>query len=131
MGFLFGGNDETNFQHAFVAGVEYSVRMESLAPKKSVSGLSILDSLIGFHLGFVTQQEYEEDIQSVATKVAKNADIALIFTGHTTVWETDGQDQKSMSLPVNGSQDRLIEAVSSVNQKTVIVNSTGVPILMP
>jgi beta-glucosidase len=37
----------------------------------------------------------------------------------------------SMSLPANGSQDRLISAVCDVNPKVIVINSTGVAIAMP
>jgi beta-glucosidase len=37
----------------------------------------------------------------------------------------------SMSLPANGSQDRLISAVCDVNSKVIVINSTGVAIAMP
>jgi beta-glucosidase len=36
-----------------------------------------------------------------------------------------------MSLPANGSQDRLISAVCDVNPRVIVVNSTGVAIAMP
>jgi beta-glucosidase len=36
-----------------------------------------------------------------------------------------------MDLPVDGSQDRLIEAVVKANKRTIVVNSTGSPVTMP
>jgi beta-glucosidase len=37
----------------------------------------------------------------------------------------------TMSLPAHGSQDRLISAVSAVNDNVIVINNTGVAINMP
>ena len=75
--------------------------------------------------------EHNKDLVSQAVEVAKSCDYAIVFTGHTPVWETEGQDQLSFNLPKDGSQDTLVEAVAAANSKTVVVNSTGVAIAMP
>ncbi|EOD48889.1 putative thermostable beta-glucosidase b protein [Neofusicoccum parvum UCRNP2] len=131
MGFLLGGGKQENFQFSFEAGKEYAIEAHSRRPQVNNSGLSILDKCMGFYLGFMTEEEHDEDIQGQAVAAAADADVAIVFTGHTKDWETEGQDQASFNLPANGSQDALITAVSAVNKNTIVVNSTGVAVAMP
>jgi beta-glucosidase len=57
-------------------------------------------------------------------------EVTIVFVGNTYVWESEGHDTTSMNLPADGSQDALISAVAEANPKTIVVNSTGVPIAM-
>ncbi|KAF9730697.1 hypothetical protein PMIN03_002621 [Paraphaeosphaeria minitans] len=133
MGFLFGGNPETEFTYSFTAGQSYSIRIESEAPGNDGSDFGgILSGMPGFRLGFMYTAEHDEDLVSQAVNVAKECDYAIVFTGHTPVWETEGQDQAAFHLPnKDRSQDKLVEAVAAVNPKTIVVNSTGVVVAMP
>jgi beta-glucosidase len=83
------------------------------------------------HLGFITQEEMEQDVLTEALELAKEADVAIVFVGNTTQWETEGQDLSSMTLPANGSQNKLIASVAAVNPNTIVVNTTGVPVELP
>lgn len=131
MGFLLGGGKQENFQYPFEAGKEYTIEARTRRPQVNSSGLGILEKCTGFYLGFMTEEEHDEDIQSQAVAVAAAADVAIVFTGHTKDWETEGQDQVSFHLPANGSLDALISAVGAVNPNTIVVNSTGVAVAMP
>lgn len=64
-----------------------------------------------------------------AIEAAKKADIVLIFAGMPENFETEGNDRPHMHLP--GRQDELINAVSKVNSKTVVVLNCGSPIELP
>ncbi|KAL1591472.1 hypothetical protein SLS60_011972 [Paraconiothyrium brasiliense] len=133
MGFLFGGNPETEFTYSFTAGQPYNIRIESEAPGKEGSDFGgILAGMPGFRMGFMYATEHDKDLISQAVDVAKECDYAIVFTGHTPVWETEGQDQASFHLPnKDRSQDKLVEAVAAANAKTIVVNSTGVVVDMP
>lgn len=131
MGFLLGGGKQENFQYHFEAGKDYAIEAHSRRPQVNNSGLSILDKCMGFYLGFMTEEEHDEDIQGQAVAAARDADVAVVFTGHTKDWETEGQDQASFNLPANGSQDALVAAIAVANKNTVVVNSTGVAVAMP
>ncbi|KAL4952459.1 glycoside hydrolase superfamily [Aspergillus filifer] len=130
MAFLLGGVEEPEVQYPFEASKTYSIEIQTVKPT-SKGGLSMLDGLIGFRAGFMTEQDHNEDVLSEAVEVAKRSDFAIVFTGHTPDWETEGQDQISFNLPRNGSQDRLVAAVGAVNPNTVVVNCTGVAVAMP
>ncbi|KAB2576565.1 Beta-glucosidase B [Lasiodiplodia theobromae] len=131
MGFLLGGGKQENFQYHFEAGKQYAIEAQSRRPQVNNSGLSILDKCMGFYLGFMPEEEHDEDIQAQAVAAARAADVAVVFTGHTKDWETEGQDQASFHLPADGSQDALVAAVAAANPNTVVVNSTGVAVAMP
>ncbi|CAG8234825.1 unnamed protein product [Penicillium salamii] len=130
MAFLLGGVKEPEITWEFEAGKTYTVEVTTLKPSKS-GGVALLDGYIGFRAGFMAEEEHNRDLLSEAVEVAKRSDLAIVFTGHTPDWETEGQDQISFNLPSNGSQDRLVAAVSSVNNDTIVVNCTGVAIDMP
>lgn len=64
-----------------------------------------------------------------AAAMAAGADVALVFVGTNSEWESEGQDKPDMDLV--GRQAELIEAVSAANPRTVVVLQTGSPIEMP
>ncbi|OAL53187.1 hypothetical protein IQ07DRAFT_585132 [Pyrenochaeta sp. DS3sAY3a] len=130
MGFLLGGNPEKEFTVPFTKGETYKVQIHSKPPSGGTEW-GLLAGLPGFRMGFMNQGEHDFDLLTQARDVAKECDIALVFTGHTPAWETEGQDQTSFNLPRDGSQDKLVEAVASVNPKTIVVNSTGVAVALP
>lgn len=130
MGFLLGGNPEEEFTFPFQAGQSYKIEIYSKPPAGS-SSWGILAGLPAFRMGFMNANEHDQDLLTEARELAKDVDIAIIFTGHTPAWETEGQDQQSFNLPCDGSQDKLVDAVASLNKNTIVVNSTGVAIAVP
>lgn len=61
-----------------------------------------------------------------AAQAARRADVAIVFA-HP--YESEQRDRHSLALP-NG-QDRLIAAVAAANPRTIVVLSSGGPVLMP
>jgi beta-glucosidase len=61
-----------------------------------------------------------------AAKLAAASDLAVVFADQ---WTTESQDVPDLKLPRN--QDATIDAVASANKKTVVVLTTGGPVLMP
>ncbi|KAF3001645.1 hypothetical protein E8E14_002901 [Neopestalotiopsis sp. 37M] len=130
MGFLFGAISEDEFTYPFSAGTAYRIKVRSMPPI-DVPGLEILNGRSGVRLGLQMASEHDADLQGQAVALAKDADYALVFTGHDPQWETEGQDQASFNLPRKGTQDALVSAVAKVNPNTVVINSTGVAIALP
>lgn len=129
---FFGTAVEVRKQFDFVAGQEYKIQIEATAVSAANSDLPMLGHpIVAFNLGFAHQQDVEADILSEAVEMARSSDLAIIYSGHTPNWETEGADRKDISLPMDGSFDKLISACASVNSKTIVVNSTGSPISMP
>lgn len=131
MSFLLGVQDENRLQYPFESGKIYDMVIESIPSQVNNSELYLLDGQISVHLGFVLQEEMERDLLKEAVDVAKAADLAICCVGNTMQWETEGQDMASMTLPADGSQDRLIAEVAKANPNTVVVIATGVPVEMP
>lgn len=132
MGFLLGGVSAPLVELSMEAGQQYKVIVKSSPPiAQEGEDLGILEGKVGVRLDCMSKEEHDKDLLGEAVALAKEADYALIFTGHTTSWETEGQDQLSFNLPKDGSQDRLIAGVAGANAQTVVINSTGVAIAMP
>ncbi|KAH7145424.1 thermostable beta-glucosidase B [Dactylonectria estremocensis] len=132
MGFLLGGVAAPIVKRGLEAGKQYKILISS-APPAPVDGLDlgILEGKTGVRLDHMSAAEHDKDILTEAVELAKAADYAIVFTGHETFWETEGQDQQSFNLPKDGSQDRLVAGVAAVNPNTIVVNSTGVAVALP
>ena len=64
-----------------------------------------------------------------AVELARHSDVALVFAGMPTGFETEGKDRPNMDLP--GPQVELIRAVAAANPRTVVVLNAGAPVAMP
>ncbi|MFI2620340.1 glycoside hydrolase family 3 C-terminal domain-containing protein [Streptomyces sp. NPDC018584] len=90
-----------------------------------VSGGAVVGKPMTLDLRWVTPVKAREAIdQAVAT--AREATTAVVFAYDDGA---EGSDRASLSLP--GHQDELIEAVTAVNPRTIVVLNTGSSITMP
>ncbi len=64
-----------------------------------------------------------------AVGMAKKYETVIVFAGLTDYVESEGQDRESMALPEN--QAKLIDALSSLGKKIVLVLYGGSPIELP
>jgi beta-glucosidase len=106
--------------------VEMTNELRPLAKQKQ---FGITHKYGGCRIGF-KQQDKVDYIQE-AVETARAADVAVVIVGVDAEWESEGYDRQTMDLPVDGSQDRLIEAVVKANPRTVVVNQSGSPVHMP
>jgi len=63
---------------------------------------------------------------AAAAKLAKDADVALVFAYQ---WQAEGMDLPSLSLP--DGQNELIERVARANPHTIVILETGTVVEMP
>ncbi|CAK7206833.1 hypothetical protein SEUCBS139899_009639 [Sporothrix eucalyptigena] len=125
-------NDEPHFRYTFEAGKSYEMVVNLVAPTEPSDEIHILDFQSGIHLGLVSQAEMEADVVGDAVALAKQADLTIVCVGKTEKWETEHADMKSMALPANGSQDRLVAEIAALEGvQTIVVNSTGGPVCTP
>lgn len=68
------------------------------------------------------------NLLSDAITAAKNSDIALVFVGTNYTYESEGFDREDLVLPQN--QDELINRIVEVNPNTIVILTTGSPVLM-
>ena len=98
---------------------------------------SALDALyaegmnLDFAEGYSLEKPNEINAQLIneACAVAANSDVAVIFVSDSEINVTEGEDRKSLQLPL--PQTELINAVCKVNPNTVVVLSTGSCVEMP
>jgi beta-glucosidase len=64
-----------------------------------------------------------------AVQAARNADVAIVVVGSGPATESEGFDRPGLALP--GDQDELVRRVAEVNDRTVVVINSGMPVLMP
>lgn len=65
---------------------------------------------------------------SDAVNAAKNSDAAIVFAGTNYTYESEGYDRKDLALP--NEQDELINQIAAANKNTIVVLTTGSPVLM-
>ena len=64
-----------------------------------------------------------------AARTARGVDVAVVFAGLPSVFESEGFDRTDLRLPPQ--HDRLIEAVCAANPNAVVVLANGAPVEMP
>jgi beta-glucosidase len=73
--------------------------------------------------------ENDEQLLIAAKENAIQADVAIIFAGLPSRYESEGYDRQHLRIPEN--QRRLIEAVAEVQKQLVVVLMNGAPVEMP
>ena len=98
----------------FEAGKAYSVEVEFYENGGDAS----------LQLGWLPPQ----DLLADAVAAAKKADAAIVFTGSSAQFESEGFDRSQFGLPPK--QDELILAILAANPRTAVVLLTGSPVDM-
>ena len=109
------GSAEITGELNLIAGAEAELEIQF----SSEGGILMLGTRIGL------KPVMERDLITEAEEIATHADVALVVVGTNDDWETEGRDRDSFTLP--GDQVELIERISLVNSKTVVVVNTGGP----
>ncbi|KAI0008154.1 glycoside hydrolase family 3 protein [Xylariaceae sp. FL0662B] len=110
--------------------VELRVEMTNeLRPVAKQKIFNITHKYGGCRIGF--KEEDQVDYLQQAVDIAREADVAIVVVGLDAEWESEGYDRKTMDLPSDGSQDRLVESIVKANPRTVVVNQSGSPVTMP
>lgn len=60
-----------------------------------------------------------------AVEVAKQSDVAILFVGGNRDYESESRDRKDLSLPFG--EQALVDAVTAVNPKTIVIVVGGAP----
>lgn len=96
-----------------------------LAPGPNAYGLEV----VGYEQGFDRYGKKKPSLIKKAVKLAKTADVALVYAGLDEVTEAEGLDRKDIRIPQ--PQIDLINALSAAGVKTVVVLSCGSAVEMP
>ncbi|MGO4539697.1 beta-glucosidase [Paenibacillus sp. 2TAB19] len=99
-------------------------------PLQEIKQLAGDSSSILYAKGFTLEGDLEDVVLTEeAKRAASEAEVAIIFAGLPDRYESEGYDRSHMRLPDN--QNRIIEAVASVQSRIVIVLMNGSPVEMP
>jgi beta-glucosidase len=113
------GSSEVQAVITLDAGQEYLLTLDFAPSEKS--------PLAAVRLGMLPP--VPEDAIERATRLAADADVAIVCVGFGGEWQSEGFDRPDMDLP--GRQNALVEQVAAVNSRTIVVLNTGSPITMP
>jgi beta-glucosidase len=129
---MFDGSIDYMVDVDMEAGQPVELRVEMTNELRPISKQKVFNMTHrygGCRIGF--KQSDAIDYLQEAIDAAKAADVAVVIVGLDAEWESEGYDRKTMDLPSDGSQDRLVEAVVKANPRTVVVNQSGSPVTMP
>ncbi|ATB28453.1 glycoside hydrolase family 3 C-terminal domain-containing protein [Melittangium boletus] len=87
------------------------------------------EARFGYAAGYDLEGVTSEQLIEEARKQARHADVAIVFAGLPDSHESEGFDRASLEMPEG--HIRLIEAVSEVQSRVVVVLMNGSAITMP
>lgn len=76
--------------------------------------------------GMQTDNSTDPVLLKEAVDAASKSDIAIMFVGTNRIYETEGTDRLTLTLP--WGQDELINAITKANPNTIIVVISGAPV---
>ena len=86
------------------------------------------DAELSYAAGYPINDEFRQDLIDQAVKIAKTADVAVLYIALPTYIEVEGYDRESLDL--TPQQITLIKAVSAVQPNTVVILNNGAPVVM-
>jgi beta-glucosidase len=87
------------------------------------------DGKFVYAAGYDTEGDVTESLLEEARRVASQADVAVVFAGLPDSYESEGFDRNALEMPAG--HDQLIEAVSDVQPRTIVVLMNGSAVTMP
>jgi len=109
------------------SGRQYDLRIEYIKHPGSNFDTFAAEEYAGLRLMYLPPSV--PDMIERAARLAARCDVAVVFAGMPTGFESEGADRPNMDLP--GPQTELIEAVVKANPKTIVVVNAGAPVAMP
>ena len=109
------GATVNSYSTNFEAGNKYKVKIE------------YYQGLGGAVAKFCWRNTVENSFKQ-ATDAAAKSDIALVFAGTSDQFKSEGKDRDNLILPEK--QDELINEVVKANKNTIVILTTGSPVLM-
>lgn len=85
--------------------------------------------MLSYSKGYVRNRKPDQKLIQEAKEAAKKADVVLVFAGLDEISESEGMDRTHMQMPEG--QRALIDELSTVCEKLVVVLSAGSAVEMP
>jgi beta-glucosidase len=83
---------------------------------------------LAVRLGIAASHDEDAMLEEAVTAAAQ-ADATVIVVGSAETTESEGYDRETLNLP--GRQDELVQRVTAVSDRVVVVVNSGMPVLMP
>ncbi len=83
---------------------------------------------VSFADGYGEGDSFDQGLIDEAVNAAQAADVALLYIALPTVKESEGYDRKDLDL--TAQQVALIQAVTAVQPRTVVILNNGAPVVM-
>ncbi|KAH8799047.1 glycoside hydrolase superfamily [Xylogone sp. PMI_703] len=128
--YFFRSTFERRFSYSMTANRTYSCVLESWGATEEALANSVGGPAIqGSGVGFFEYVDISGQIRAAAAAAAQ-ADIAIVFTGTTGEFESEGYDRDTLDL--TPKQYELVSAITSArpHRGTVLVNYSGAPVNM-
>lgn len=84
---------------------------------------------ISYAQGYSLKDDNDMSLIDEAVKVAKEADVALIFAGLPLSYESEGIDRKHINMPA--SHNKLISEIGKAQKNTAVILTNGSAVTMP
>lgn len=105
------------------AGKTYSVVLDAWATPQHLMKHCVGGEVVQGHaIGFMEHIDINKRISDAAA-AAKSSDVAVVFTGTTLEFESEGYDRQTMDL--QPKEYELVDAVLAANPNTIVVNTSG------
>lgn len=85
--------------------------------------------MVSYAQGYKRNAKPDAQMIDTAVKIAKGADVVLIFAGLDEIGEAEGLDRSHMKMAE--AQNALIDTLAETNDNVIVVLSAGSPIEMP
>jgi len=84
---------------------------------------------ISYAKGYEREGDTTEELIAEAVALSKKSDITIVFAGLPDSYESEGFDRKILDMPQGHNQ--LIEQVTNVSKRVIVVLQNGSPVSMP
>lgn len=86
-------------------------------------------NFIGYAKGYERGKTAQTELEEEAIDLAKQSDVVLLYVGLDEIFESEGMDRTTLSMPEN--QQQLIEKIAQTSAKVVVILAAGSVIEMP
>jgi beta-glucosidase len=84
---------------------------------------------ISYAQGYHKNGETNELLLQEAEKLARKSDVTVIFAGLPDIYESEGFDRVNLDMPKGHNE--LIDKISNISKKVIVVLQNGSPVSMP
>ena len=86
------------------------------------------DAELAYAEGYPADDSFQQGLIDQAVRIARSADVALLYIALPTFKESEGYDRADLDL--TPQQVALIKAVAAIQPKTVVILNNGAPVAM-